>query len=164
MVRASTKADGPSNTTDHGPRTTDVAGNPGGPSDLQIAAVAHVGKRLEKVRDNLAVGEGQAVDFVVRIKGSMSVAGRQPKSDKLKPDAGALLVHLLEAAGERTRKKLLDQAERAYLASERAELEELETEEAPRVKALLSRLTAVESGTKRGNVGGSLDVQLVEQC
>ena len=74
-------------------------------SPLEKHALLIVGKKAEKVRDKLHAGEGQMVDFAVRIRGAVNVGCGESGIGEKKPNAVLLLAHVLARAGTRAQKQ-----------------------------------------------------------
>lgn len=129
---------------------------------LELHALVRASKNAaEKSRDELELGEGQAVDVTLRVHGAMGVAGRVPCETIDKPDLLVLLVFVLERAGPKRAKELLAAAEADYLKSARPTADEIVSQEMLPARECLERLTVRTPGSKRGNVSGSVQVDVL---
>ncbi|HEX4149436.1 MAG TPA: hypothetical protein VHY20_10625 [Pirellulales bacterium] len=126
---------------------------------LELAAIKQLGKEADKVRDALAVGPGQAVDVTLRIVGTLGVGSAAPFTKTTKPDLAALLEHVLEAAGPKKSRELVQLATASYRA-ERA----ISQETSALAGELVETLTLREEDSRRGNVSGSLKAEVVSRA
>jgi hypothetical protein len=125
-------------------------------SPLELTAVAQCGKAATKVREQLEVGPGQAVDVTVRIYGSLGVGDRSPYVKTTKPDLARLVGQLLHAAGPRKARELVQLALVGYRTQGDVsqEMQRLADE-------LVDTLTEREPDSRNGNIAGSLKADVV---
>lgn len=125
-------------------------------SPLELHALALAAKPAAKCRDDLAPAPGQPVDFVVRIRGEITVGDAQTATVTKKPDAETILAHVFATMTKAGQAKAFE-----HLAS-LADLDELPAA-APAAVTLarqaLETLAVETQQTRRGNVTGQLTVE-----
>lgn len=75
---------------------------------LELTALAIAGKDAKKLREQLADGLEQAVDFTVRVHGQVHVAGEAMATVTVTPKLDELLPVIFGAVGPETRAKIAD--------------------------------------------------------
>lgn len=123
----------------------------------QLHGIAVAGKRAQKLRSKLEPGHTYRLDFLVRIKGDLSVGTDQPNMTYTKADACELLAKVLTALGPRKCKSVVD----AILCTPQTPAIDAAIEQA---KRLVSETTTEKKTTKRGNVTGKITAELVEEA
>ena len=125
-------------------------------SPQQLHALAKCGKQAEKVRDELKAGHTYRIDFVVRVKGNLSVGERQPTTFSNSVDPAQLLAAVLEQLGPRKRVSVVS----AIIAAKG--MPDVSEEATKQAERLIRETTTSTAGKKRGNVTGKLTAELVE--
>ena len=77
-------------------------------SPLELFAVSKAPRNLDKLRPRLEVGDGQEVDFTVRISGHVNVAGEATSTSTERVGADQVLASVLSHLSQRARKTLID--------------------------------------------------------
>lgn len=132
-------------------------------SPLELHALKILGRPADKARDRLAEGNGQAVDFVVRIRGAVNV-GLTTESDTVeKPELATLLAVVLESLSPRVKSKLLPAVRErlnAFVAG--GDPPQPAKAAADELQDLVAACSRPAKQTKRGNVTGSLNAERLE--
>jgi hypothetical protein len=122
-----------------------------------LAALHILGKRAEKLRDRLDVGDDQPVDLELRIRGQVHVGGTSTYEVKDRPTDRHLLSMLLDALTPRTRNaavtKVLNLCKRFV---DGGDPPEIRAESELWSKELAERTTRVKMEPRRGTVSGEL--------
>jgi hypothetical protein len=120
--------------------------------------------QLDKLRPRLKLGDGQQVDFTVRIRGAVNVAGNatETKTESVKPDQ--VLACVLSHVSARARKTLLEQVKgdfAVYRANGGAP--KLADDLVDLADDLLKSATREVNAPKKGAVSGALELKLVKR-
>lgn len=125
-------------------------------SPLELHALAIAAKPAAKCRDDLAPGSDQAVDFVVRVRGQLTVGDTQTAIVTKKPDAETILAHVFATMTKAGQAKAFE-----HLAS-LADLDELPAADSAAVtlaRQAIQTLALETQQPRRGNVTGQLSVE-----
>lgn len=126
---------------------------------LELHALARVGKAADKVRDALKPGLSQPVDLTLRIWGTIDVGNEQTATIRKKPDLREVLAVVLGSL------KPKDRTAAVELAIERLKHPRPEIQLSPDwlafVEGVEAELTQEIEQTKRGNVTGTLETEVL---
>ncbi len=137
-------------------------------SGIEWTALAKIAeKKAKDVRDKLPVGDGQPVDFSVHVCGCVNIGGQAPTTETEQPEKDHLLALVLELAGPRKQKEILDGVQRLFRAFTQtpAKGEEWGKLPEPRPEALglaIQLIAATQrkrANVKRGSVTASVKVE-----
>ena len=126
---------------------------------LELHALKILGKRAEKVRDKLCAASGQAVDFTVRVSGSIDVQADIEFDRDQKPDVADVLTIVLANVGPRIRNAVVDALSEAYSTLRRGGELELDQNELKHAQGLLQQWSWKAKKKQRGGVVGSLKLE-----
>lgn len=128
-------------------------------SDIELFALAEIGKEAKKHRDLLLDGTKHQIDFVVRLRGMMQVGLPQDRKHTVKPDAVELLALVLEIVPAGTRKILEKRLDSMYQLAD----VEARPEQVPELRTLaetwIHRWTKTAPDTQRGAVTGTIQAR-----
>jgi hypothetical protein len=120
------------------------------------------GKRAEKLRDQLEVGQGQTIDFTCRITGAIGVGDNTEFDTEIKPVLVDVLAVLLAEAGETRRQTIAATLEKAYAGLIDGAAPAVAEEAITAAKAILTRLAHKQKTQRRGAVTGSLKIERID--
>lgn len=131
----------------------------GGLAPLEFYALRIVGKEADKWRDSVSAGQGQVVDVIVRIHGTLDVGEDQTRSKSSKPELLDVLAFSFGFLGEKTRQKLAAAIIEAFKAGNTAQKPpDPKAEMKGLALGVLDLITTREPTTARGNISGKLVV------
>lgn len=134
-------------------------------SSLEWHALKRAGGKADKLRDRLEIAAAAPVDFVVHIKGSMSVAGEACSVAGKSPAAKVLLAIALAAVGPANREKISEAVRTACREWMTGGEEPRPTaEDNQRADDLLALVTREEEVRRNGNVTGILECKVIERA
>jgi hypothetical protein len=127
---------------------------------LEFHALARAAKKAPDVREFLEVGDGQEVDFKIRVRGTINVAAGQTVMVPVKPTADEILPIVLASLGPANRQRVFDALVDIYPRREAVNLP-LEAEHL--AKTALGLLTRQREQPRNGNVTGTIVIEPLSQ-
>lgn len=128
---------------------------------LELFALSKAARKLDPVRDRLAVADAQAVDFTVRIRGVVSVAADSAATSREAPTAAQLLAAVLSRIKPRARQVLALEARKLFAEFVAGgELPPFDDDAVDAADDLLAAASREVQKPKRGNVSAALEVTL----
>jgi len=130
-------------------------------SPLEWWSVAVIGKQAAAVREKVEPGRGQAVDFLLRVKGSLDVSESGTSTRTTKPDGEAVLAFLLAMAPTQEQREAI----RGAMIGARAAggLPAVEEGFAEAAKQLIAPLGKTSPFKKNGPTRGNFQIGLVAE-
>lgn len=120
-------------------------------------------RQLKELRPRLNVADGQAVDFTMRVRGALNVAGEASSTAVEKPPADAVLAAVLGAIAPRAIPLVRMHVRRLFSAwTAGEELPAIDAKHTDAADDLLQVVSRSVTRSKRGNVSASLAVERIE--
>ncbi|HJT31057.1 MAG TPA: hypothetical protein VJ783_03245 [Pirellulales bacterium] len=134
------------------------------PLELFALGKATGERQLKELRPRLQVGDGQAVDFTVRIRGELNVAGESSQTTSEKPPVDQVLAAVLSCLTGRARAIAREHVQKLFRAWTAAgeDLPEIDDQFVDAADDLLTSLGRSVTKSKKGNVTASLAVERIE--